>query len=39
MSELNDKLLEIKRQKDEYIIPENLKKRCNYIWCNRNIRK
>ena len=26
MSELNDKLLEIKRQKDEYILPENLKK-------------
>lgn len=26
MSELNNKLLEIKRQKDEYIIPENLKK-------------
>ena len=26
MSELNDKLLEIKRQKDTYILPENLKK-------------
>ena len=26
MSELNEKLLEIKRQKDTYIIPENLKK-------------
>ena len=26
MSDLNDKLLEIKRQKDEYILPENLKK-------------
>lgn len=26
MSELNEKLLEIKRQKDEYILPENLKK-------------
>ena len=26
MSELNEKLLEIKRQKDTYIIPENIKK-------------
>ena len=26
MSELNDKLLEIKRQKDTYILPENIKK-------------
>lgn len=26
MSDLSDKLLEIKRQKDEYILPENLKK-------------